>query len=64
MESKTIEITCHTSSLLGEAGEEIKVLAVPFKIIDTRLQELNKLVVESGTDRMKKIMELLGYFPE
>ena len=43
---------------------DVPVLALPFKAIDIRLQELNVLIQEDGTDRMKEVIKLLGYNPE
>jgi len=60
----TIEIRCNTSNLLEQAGREIKVLAMPLKLIDIRLKLLADLIKESGTDEMKKKMKLLGYLPD
>ena len=60
----TMEIRCNTSNLLEQAGREIKVLAMPLKLIDIRLKLLADLIKESGTDEMKKKMKLLGYLPD
>jgi len=63
-ETITMEIGCNTSELLAQAGQEIKVLAMPFKLIDVRLKLLADMIKESGTDEMKKKMKLLGYLPD
>jgi len=63
-ETITMEIGCNTSNLLEQAGREIKVLAMPFKLIDIRLKLLADLIKDSGTDEMKKKMKLLGYLPD
>jgi len=60
-ETITVEIRCYTTNLLLAAARDVPVMAMPFKIIDTRIRELNDLIKESGNERMNKIMELLGY---
>ena len=58
--TEILEIKCYTSSFLNTVAKDVPGMAIPFLIIDTRLQELAILIEESGTDEMK----LLGYLPD
>jgi|ETNvirnome_6_100_1030635.scaffolds.fasta_scaffold00149_48 hypothetical protein len=63
-ETKSIEIICHTPSILNSTSRDVPVLAIPCKVIDIRLRELAGLIIEDGTERMKQLMTLLGYLQQ